>query len=53
MSGTIIDYLKKYGDCPLTQMPLNNVDSLILCQLSYLKYDGMVSDVNVDERNEK
>ena len=45
MSGTIIDYLKKYGDCPLTQMPLNNVDSLILCQLSYLKYDGMVSDV--------
>lgn len=45
MAGTIIDYLKEYGDCPLTEMPLNHVDSLILCQLSYLKYDGMVRDV--------
>lgn len=45
MTGTMIEYLNKYGDCPLTEMPLNDVDSLILCQLSYLKYDGMVSDV--------
>lgn len=45
MAGTIIDYLEKYGDCPLEEMPMNDVDSLILCQLSYLKYDGLVSDV--------
>lgn len=45
MAGTIIDYLSKYGDCPLDEMPMNDVDSLILCQLSYLKYDGMVNDV--------
>lgn len=43
--GTIIDYLHRYGDCPLTEMPMNDVDSLILCQLSYLKYDGIVCDV--------
>ena len=45
MKGTIIDYLKKYGDCSLTDMPMNEVDSLILCQLSYLKFDGMVGGI--------
>lgn len=45
MTGTIIDYLKEYGDCPFTEMPMNDVDSLALCQLSYLKFDGMVPDV--------
>lgn len=45
MAGTIIEYLNKYGDRPFTEMPMNDVDSLILCQLAYLKYDGIVSDV--------
>ena len=45
MAQTMIGYLKKYGDCPLTEMPMNSVDSLILCQLAYLKYDGLVCDV--------
>lgn len=45
MSGTIIDYLNKYGDCSFLEMPMNEVDSLALCQLSYLKFDGMVPDV--------
>lgn len=40
--GTMLDYLKKYGDCPFQDMPLTEVDSLALCQLSYLKFDGMV-----------
>lgn len=43
--GTIIDYLKEYGDHSFSEMPLNDVDSLLLCQLSYLKFDGMVPDV--------
>lgn len=43
--GTIIDYLREYGDCPLTEMGFNDVDSLVLCQLSYLKFDGIVPDV--------
>jgi hypothetical protein len=42
--GTIIDYLDEYGDCSFADMPLNDVDSLLLCQLAYLKFDGLVPD---------
>ncbi len=45
MSGTILNYLEEYGDIPFSERPLNDVDSLALCQLSYLKFDGMVTDV--------
>ena len=45
MKGTMLNYLQKYGNVTLAEMPMNDVDSLILCQLSYLKFDGMVSDV--------
>lgn len=45
MAGTLIGYLEEYGDCPFTDMPMNDVDSLALCQLSYLKFDGIVPDV--------
>lgn len=50
MAGTIIDYLKEYGDVSFEEMPMNDVDSLALCQLSYLKFDGIVPDVRVKER---
>lgn len=45
MAGTILSYLKEYGDVSFGEMAMNDVDSLILCQLAYLKFDGMVSDV--------
>ncbi len=45
MPGTILTYLEEYGDIPFSEMPMNDVDSLVLCQLSYLKFDGMVTDV--------
>ena len=45
MAGTVIEYLQKYGDISFREKPLNDVDSLALCQLAYLKFDGMVSDV--------
>ena len=45
MVGTIIDYLKEYGDVPFRDVPMNEVDSLALCQFSYLKFDGMVPGV--------
>ena len=45
MAGTIIEYLKEYGDCSFAEKPFNDVDSLALCQLSYLKFDGLVPDV--------
>lgn len=40
--GTILDYLKEYGDYSLAEKPFNDVDSLVLCQFVYLKFDGMV-----------
>lgn len=42
--GTMIDYLKEYGDCSFEDMPMNDVDSLVLCQFSYLKFDRVVPD---------
>ena len=40
--GTVMEYLEKYGKYTFGQMPMTEVDSLALCQLSYLKFDGMV-----------
>ncbi|MCH5275778.1 MAG: DUF2974 domain-containing protein [Lachnospiraceae bacterium] len=42
MADTVITYVKKYGDYTFIEKPLNDVDSLVLCQLSYLKFDGLV-----------
>lgn len=39
--GTILDYLKEYGDYTFAEKPFNEVDSLVLCQCSYLKFDGI------------
>lgn len=51
MVGTIIDYIKEYGRHSFSEIPMNDVDSLILCQLSYLKFDGMVPDVRENGRS--
>lgn len=40
--GTVLDYLKEYGDYTLAEKPFGEVDSLILSQFSYLKFDEMV-----------
>lgn len=40
--GTVLEYIRKYGKYSFREMPMTEVDSLILCQLSYLKFDGMV-----------
>ena len=36
------DYLDWRGDVPFTAMPLNSVDALLLCQLSYLDFSEIV-----------
>lgn len=38
----IVDYIKKYGNTDYETEPFNNVDRLILSQMSYLKFDGLV-----------
>lgn len=39
----IFDYLKWRGDLSLKQAEFNEVDSLILCELSYINFEGIVS----------
>ena len=43
--GTVLDYLEEYGSYTFREKPINEVDSLALCQLSYLKFDGFVPGV--------
>ena len=40
--GTILDYLREYGDYSLEEKPFGDVDSLVISQLSYLKFEGIV-----------
>ncbi len=40
--ATILEYLKKCGDYSLAEKPFCDVDSLVLSQFSYLKFDGIV-----------
>ena len=51
MAGTVIDYVKEFGRYTLEQEPMNDVDSLVLCQLSYLKFDGIVPGVRENRRS--
>ena len=45
--GTIIDYLKEYGEYMLEEKGFNEVDSLALSQFAYLKFDGLAPEIGV------
>ncbi len=45
MAGTIIDYVREYGHIPFSDAKVNDVDSLVLSQFAYLKFDGMVPEL--------
>lgn len=45
----IIDYVRTYGEHTFEEEPLNEVDSLVLCQLVYLNFGPFVP--GVEERN--
>lgn len=47
--GTILDYVKEYGDYTFAQKPINEVDSLVLSQFSYLKFDGIVPELGEEK----
>lgn len=47
--GTVLDYLKDYGDYTLAEKPFSEVDSLILSQFSYLKFDGMAPGIDEEQ----
>lgn len=47
--GNIIDYVREWGIYSFMEKSLNEVDSLVLCQLSYLNYQKFVP--GLDKRN--
>ena len=51
MVGTILSYLKDFGDREFQDMPFNEVDSLILCQMAYLKFEGLVPGIDQPARS--
>ncbi len=51
MADTIIGYVKRYGDYTFMEKPMNDVDSLALCQFCYLKFDGMVPFVTENRKS--
>ncbi|MGN0483208.1 MAG: Mbeg1-like protein [Lachnospiraceae bacterium] len=42
--ANIMDYMDWRGDLTFAAAPLNEVDNLILAQLAYVEFDGIVSD---------
>ena len=44
MANNILDYIMWRGDLSFAKSPVNEVDNLILCRLSYLPMDGIVSE---------
>lgn len=42
---TLIDYVLRTGGLDFKEKPFTNVDNLILCLLSYVKYEGLVPTV--------
>ena len=42
--ANIIDYIEWRGDLPFSAVPFNDIDALILCQISYLDFSGIVSE---------
>ena len=45
LMGTILDYIKEYGDYTFQEKPISEVDSLVLSQFAYLKFDGLVPGI--------
>ncbi|MDK2807763.1 MAG: hypothetical protein PWP24_497 [Clostridiales bacterium] len=41
-----VDYIRKQGKYGFDELPFHEVDSLLLCMLSYLKLEGMVPDAS-------
>lgn len=40
--GNITDYVQKYGNASFAERPFSPEDALVLCRVSYFKFDGIV-----------
>lgn len=42
--SNILDYVSWRGDLPFSYTPFNEIDALILCQIAYINFDGLISE---------
>lgn len=42
----MLDYIAWRGDLPISASPLNEVDVLVFCQITYLNFDGILENGN-------
>ena len=47
MTASKLEYLDEYGDMSFDDRPFGDADSLVLSQLSYLKYDDLIGEHGV------
>ncbi len=46
--ANIEDYIKWRGDLSFQQDPFNNIDNLILSQIAYVDFEGIVPDMEME-----
>ncbi len=51
--SNILDYVKWRGDLDFKAVPLNPVDALIMCQLSYMNFDSIIPSVHEKKRRNR
>ncbi len=44
--SNMLDYIAWRGDLPISASPLNEVDVLVFCQITYLNFDGILENGN-------
>ena len=44
--SNVVDYVKWRGDLPFSKVPLNVIDNLVLAQLSYIDFRGVLTEDN-------
>ena len=42
--SNILDYFNWRGDLTFEQSPFNEIDALVLCQMSYINFSGFVNN---------
>lgn len=48
--SNILDYISWRGDLSFENSKFNDIDALILCQISYLNFDGLLSEMNFSNK---
>lgn len=47
--ATSIDYIRKYGEKTFKELPFNEIDNLILCEIFYMPFEKVIDDSYVKE----